>query len=317
MAYLSDGGAKAKSAVPTLTTIMRGLRASDPTSGAGTAAFLAAGPSGGALGGAGLGTAIGGTPAGAGGLGGLLSGGGIGAGLGQAAKAAAAPAAPQIAAPATDPAGPPSTDPTTATPPDYWGQIINEPGYQQLQRNLSAQGISAATTRKGQTDQAIAQFGEVPDLTSAIKGMGLDPDSPMFQAIFGDIDQTTVDAANKLTAGGLTTTAGLDRQHATDIQSLLDNMAAHGTVQSGGTGVGLGQADQAYSGNQYNARTSLINYLTGVQSAFNQQQQAAAQQLQQGAADAVARLMAQNPALGTGTPPPPSSQPLNLAAGLG
>lgn len=206
------------------------------------------------------------------------------------------------------------TDPTT---PDYWSQIVNEPGYMQLQQNLTAQGVQAAQTRKQQTNQALAQFGEIPDLSASIQGLGLDPNSPMYQTLFGDIDPSTAQAAQALTQGGLSTTAGLDKQHQTDIGNLLDQMAAHGTVQSGGTGVGLGQADQAYSQNQFNARTSLINYLTGVQSAFNQQQQTAAQQLQQGAADAVARLMAQNPALGTGNPPPPTTQPLNLAAGLG
>jgi hypothetical protein len=249
---------------------------------------------------------------------------------------AAAPVAPTVTdtfgmppasgpAPTTPPTvgdtigGPPPTGAATGTyntnapAPDYMQNILTDPLYQQLQQNLAAQGIAAGQNRKQQTDQALAQFGEIPDLTSSIQGLGLDPASPMYQMLFGDIDPTTQDAAKQLTAAGLSTTAGLDRGHQADIQNLLDSMAARGTVQSGGTGVGLGQADRAYSQNQYNARGSLINYLAGVQSAFNQQQQLAQQQLQQGAADAAARQAALNPSIPGSTP---AAAP-NLAAGLG
>lgn len=189
---------------------------------------------------------------------------------------------------------------TTPPPPGVIGQggqnpyyfnILNDPIYKQLQANLAAQGVQSAQQRQSNTRQALVQFGEVPDLTSTVNGLGLDPNSPMYQTLFGDVDAGTKQQAQNLTDAGLSTVAGLSRQHAKDIQDLLDSQAARGVVRSGGTGVGLGQADQAYSGNQYNARQSLLQYLSGVQAAYAQSQLASQQQLQQGASDAVTRQL--------------------------
>lgn len=192
---------------------------------------------------------------------------------------------------------PPNNGPTGPGSISYTDLLNSDPLYQQLLGNLSAAGIQANQTQQGETQQAIEQFGEVPDLSSAINGLGLDPSSSLYSMIFGDITPDVSSAANTLTQNGLSTTAGLDRQHATDIQSLLDSMAARGTVQSGGTGVGLGQADQTYNQNEFGARTSLINYLTGVQQAFNQSQQSILQQQQQGVADALQRQLGLNPGI--------------------
>lgn len=201
----------------------------------------------------------------------------------------------------------------------YSDMLNSDALYQQLLGNLSAAGIQANQTQQGQTQQAIEQFGEVPDLTSSISGLGLDPQSSLYSMIFGDITPDVQNAADALTKSGLSTTAGLDRTHATDIQSLLDSMAARGTVQSGGTGVGLGQADQSYNQNQFGARTSLINYLTGVQQAFNTSKQSILQQQQQGVADALQRQLGLNPGIQvTGTTPgyvPVTSG--NITGGLG
>lgn len=190
------------------------------------------------------------------------------------------------------------------TPPpatrDYTWDINNDPLYSQW-LNFTKPGLLSqyAGDRKQQTDAALQQFGEIPDLTGAIKGFGLDPNSDMYKMLFGDIDQPTRDAAKQLTDAGLSTVAGLNRSHATDVQSLLDQLAARGTVQSGATGVGLGQADQTASQNQYAARSSLLNYLTGVQHAFNQSVQGLNQQQATEASNAAQRQIAMIPQIGS------------------
>lgn len=184
--------------------------------------------------------------------------------------------------------------------PNYTWDINNDPLYSQW-LNFTKPGLISgyAGDRKQQTDQALQQFGEIPDLNSAVSGLGLDPNSDMYKMLFGDIDQPTRDAAQQLTSAGLSTVAGLNRSHNTDIQSLLDSLAARGTVQSGATGVGLGQADQAASQNQYNARTSLLNYLTGVQQAFNQHIQDLNSQQATEATNAANRQIAMVPQIGS------------------
>lgn len=242
-------------------------------------------------------------------------------GTGQVPGTLSIPGGNPDAAPVGSPVGgsPPNNGPTGPGSINYNDLLNSDPLYQQLLQNLSAAGIQANQTQQGETQQAIEQFGEVPDLTSAISGLGLNPSSSLYSMIFGDITPDVQNAADALTKSGLSTTAGLDRTHATDIQNLLDSMAARGTVQSGGTGVGLGQADQTYNQNEFGARTSLINYLTGVQQAFNTSQQNILQQQQQGVADALQRQLGLNPGIQvTGTTP--SYVPVtsgNITGGLG
>lgn len=196
------------------------------------------------------------------------------------------------------------TDQDSTPGSQYTWDINNDPLYSQFTNFTLPSLLSQAQgNQQQQTRAALQQFGEIPDLTSAISGLGLNPSSSLYSMIFGDIDQPTRDAAASLTKSGLSTTAGLDKQHATDIQGLLDSMASRGTVQSGGTGVGLGQADQTYNQNEYNARTSLLQYLTGIQSAFNQAQQSAYQQQSQAATDAAQRQISLIPGIGTVSAP--------------
>lgn len=202
-----------------------------------------------------------------------------------------------LAVPGGNPqASPLGTSVTPASPPDYTWSILNDPLYMALQGNLAAQQDSLEAQQKQSVDQALAQWGQIPNFGTAANELGLDPSSPLAQMISGDVDQQTTDAANNLTQAGLSTTAQLAKQHSTDIQSLLDSMAARGTVQSGGTGVGLGQADQAYSQNQYNGLQSLLSYLTGAQTTYNTGLQGLQQQLAQGAQDATTRQIGLAPA---------------------
>jgi hypothetical protein len=193
-----------------------------------------------------------------------------------------------------DPTAPPPSDPGvpdwSGNPPpfDYGNAIMTDPVFQQLRAMLSAQGIGNAATRHSGVQQALGQFGEIPDLTA----LGLDPNSPLAQMLGNDIDPATRTTAQSLTDAGLSTTAQMARAHKQGIGDLIDRMAAHGTLRGGGTGVGLNQEDQTYAGNQYQARSSLLNYLQGVQQAFANSQRDIQGQLGQGASDAVQRQLA-------------------------
>lgn len=187
---------------------------------------------------------------------------------------------------------------TPGTPeynPDYGQLILSDPLYTQQRGDLSAQSVSDAARRKSQTAQALARFGEVPDFASAVRGFGLDPNSAMYKTLFGDVDQATRNTANDLTSAGLSTTAQLGREHDANVGNLLDMLAARGTVRSGATGVGLGLEDQRYGGAQFGARSSLLDYLAGVQAAFAESEQGRQAQLAQGAQDATARQIQLHP----------------------
>lgn len=187
---------------------------------------------------------------------------------------------------------------TPGTPgytPDYRSLILGDPLWLQSEADRRAGSLGDAATRKSQTDQALINFGEVPDLASSVNGLGLDPNSAMYKMLFGDVDQNTRQGAQDLTSAGLSTVAGLSRDHTKSIADLLDTMAARGTVRSGATGVGLGQADQSYGQSQFKARNDLLTYLSGVQSAFNQAEQTRTKDRQTSLSDAVNRQIQFNP----------------------
>lgn len=203
-----------------------------------------------------------------------------------------------LSAPDTSDPGFPAPGGTPGTPgytPDYSSLILHDPLLMQLQSNLSAQGVKSAAERKANIGQALTQFGEVPNFADTRAGFGLDPNSGLYQALMADVSPDIQQSAQDMTASGLSTTAGLARQHNTSIQSLLDSMAAHGTLQSGGTGVGLNQEDQNYSGNQFKARNDLLQYLAGVQHSFAQSDMDRQNQLSQGLQDATSRQIGLNP----------------------
>lgn len=212
--------------------------------------------------------------------------------------------------PFTAPAGQNNGTPgTPANIPDYGSLITSDPTYSQTAANLSAQGIGDAATRDAGIRQALVQFGSVPDLSS----LGLDSNSPLYQSLFGAVDQNTRNSAQDLTNAGLSTEAQLSTEHNTNLGNLLDQMAAHGTVRSGATGVGTTLENQAYAGKQFSATQSLLSYLTGLQQAFAQSQSGEQNQLSQAAQDAAGRVSTEYPATpaipGTGTFAPGYSAP--------
>lgn len=202
-------------------------------------------------------------------------------------KPAPAKVTPTVITPPTAP-----IDPTPGYTPDYGTLIKGDPLYQQNLVDLSAQGISSAADRKTATDRALIGFGDVGDLTGSINSLGLDPNSPMFKMLFGDVDPTTVAAAKGNT---YSTTAGLDLAHQQSLDSIMNSLAARGAVRSGAAGVAVGNENTNYGNAQFSARQNLLDYLTGVQSAFNTSESARQAAATSAANDATTRQIAEHP----------------------
>lgn len=216
----------------------------------------------------------------------------------RAAMAASNAANPQAAGANGTPfayQGSPGTPGDPGYTPDYGNLIATDPLYLQNQANLKSQSVNDAASRKASTDQALINFGEIPDFNNAITGLGLDPNSPMYKMLFGDVDPATQTSAQGLTNAGLSTVAQLAQGHKKNLNDLMDNLAARGIVRSGATGAGTGLENQSYLGNQFNARNTLLQYLAGVQSAFTQSENARQSQLAQSATDAMTRQMQLHP----------------------
>lgn len=201
--------------------------------------------------------------------------------------------------------------------PDYQSLIESDPIYQQQKADLSAQGISDAAQRKAATNRALINFGEVPDLQSAVGGLGLDPNSPMFKMLFSDVDPMTQRGAQDMTHAGYSTMAQLNRAHETNMNDLLSQLAARGSLHSGATGVGTGLEGDRFGKASFDARSNLLDYLAGLQSAFTASERTRQGALAQGATDATGRQIALHPATGptgekptgTATGAPPTVQP--------
>lgn len=195
--------------------------------------------------------------------------------------------------------------------PDYSGNILNDPLYAALQRQVTAQNQSAQAGLTTGFGQGLAQYGQIPDLGMAAQQLGLDANSPIYKLLMGAAtDPNTVASAHALTAGGLSTSAGLDQQHQTALGGLLSNLAARGAVQSGDTGTGLRLEDQANSQRQYAAQQALLQHLGSLIGTYNTSQQQGIGQLQSGAAQAAARQIALNPSV-------PGSLATSIASMLG
>jgi hypothetical protein len=213
----------------------------------------------------------------------------------------------------------PTPAPTPAAPPDYRSLILNDPIYKQQIAAFSADAVQAAAERKANIDQALIHFGQIPNLTSAISGLGLSPSSDLFQSLGQDVDAATVKAAQGLTSAGLSTVARLQTGHTTALDNLMNTLAARGIVRSGATGVGTDLENKNYIGAQYDARQALLSYLSGVQAAWAQAQSTNLHGQAQAASDAAARAAAGQPPVGTSaqpaTPPPASAPTIQPVGG--
>lgn len=149
-----------------------------------------------------------------------------------------------------------------------------------LKQQLSAAGISDASHLRGAIQQALIQFGAVPDLPqSVLDSTGL------------DTSMTAGLAANN----PFSTLKRLQQSYEDQQASVKNQLAARGGLSSGETGYQLGRAGQAAGQGQYDATNTLLGGISGLNDAYVQGQQQYASQLAQGALTAQGNVVAQNP----------------------
>ena len=183
---------------------------------------------------------------------------------------------------------------TVAPPPGigaYTGAILNDPVYKALQAQVTAANQAAQGTATTGFGQALATYGAIPNLQQTAQQLGLSANSPLYQMLMSAANNpATQNAANQLTASGLSTTA---QQNTANQQALAkfvgSQNAANNGYQSGAMGVGVGQQEQANSLAQYQNAQALLSQLSGLASAYNTQYQTGQGQLTQGLQDAATR----------------------------
>jgi hypothetical protein len=172
----------------------------------------------------------------------------------QAASTIQNPAAPSLAAPAAAPAA--------YQPPDYQSLISSM--LAPLQQQSAAMTAADKASLRAQQQRAIIQFGASLD--------GTDP-SLVGPGFAKAIDQHTLELARKNTESGLSVQARLGQAHTDAVSQIRNSLAARGLLRSGATGYQLGREQTNYTRSQYDARQQVLDYLSGIQSAFAQAEQ--------------------------------------------
>ncbi|HEY5987785.1 MAG TPA: hypothetical protein VIV12_15630, partial [Streptosporangiaceae bacterium] len=122
-----------------------------------------------------------------------------------------------------------------------------------------------------------------------------------------DVGKEALGSALQNTQAGLSITARVNQAHQDAIRQLTNTLAARGLLRSGETGYQTGREHLAYGTAQYDARQKVLDYLSGIQSAYDQAQQqrqwALAQAAMQ-AAQSVPQYPVIPPPMGGGYQPP-------------
>jgi hypothetical protein len=189
---------------------------------------------------------------------------------------------------APPPAGPHNFPPDPADPmptsinysPDYMALIQQDPAYMALTQQLSAQGIQDAAQRQAATQQALIQFGMVPDFSSLAASLGLSPQA--IQMLQQDVSPEATALANANTASGLSTEAQLQQGQSHAIMALRNALAARGAIGSGDNAYRTNLQDQSYAQAQQAALNSLLSGIGGYQTNYLNAQSSEQQQLQAG-----------------------------------
>jgi hypothetical protein len=165
------------------------------------------------------------------------------------------------------------------TPVDFASAIENDPAFQMLKGTLSAQGISDAASLRSAIQQALIQFGVVPNLPSdVLSNSGL------------DTGLTSQLASNN----PFSVLANLAQRGKDATMAEQNQLAARGILNSGETGYQLGRLGQSQAQAQYDATNSLLGNIGTLNQQYVQGRNAAAQQLAQGAFSAEANAAANN-----------------------
>lgn len=132
-----------------------------------------------------------------------------------------------------------------------------DPYLAQLQAMLSAASVSDAAQRKRGVQQAVIDYGAVPDL----QGLG---------TIAGDIDDVTRQLAQQNTASGLSFTARSQAEHERQKWRVPDVLASRGMTNpyGGELPYAVGQEGLRFKTEQSDATRKLLDYLGGAQQAW-------------------------------------------------
>ncbi len=191
--------------------------------------------------------------------------------------------------------------------------LLNDPVYRQLQGTVNTNNAQAQANAGTGYGQTLAQYGAIPDFAQTAQQLGLNPSSPLYQTLMNaSQNPNTQNAANALTAQGLSTVGGINQAQQAGIASTIGDQAAKGTLDSGATAAGLRLNDLNTQAQRYTAAQNVLNALSGITSQYQTAQQAGLAQLQTGLGQAATRQIAANP-----TPATQFYAGLLKAAGLG
>lgn len=167
--------------------------------------------------------------------------------------------------------------------------IKNDVVYQQAVADEQAALAAAASQRDAAINQALVQFGNVPDFASIAKSLGLSQDQ--INAITGSLNPETGSLADQYTKSGNSVLAQLNQAHDQALSQLRANLAAHGTLESGATGVGAGLENQSYQHGLSNAYQTLLSNLLGYESNYTNSANSARTALENAASSAYDRAV--------------------------
>lgn len=176
---------------------------------------------------------------------------------------------PAVAGQTSVAAAPPSPSPrpvsatvglTPGYTPDYRNLILSDPSYLAWKNSGTLDVNQAAAKRKAALQALTVQHGGLP--------------ATGFQDQYGDIDQGTLDLANK---NQFSDVNRIQKAYTENVEAQKRALAARGALQSGDTQYALNQADYARAGNEYdvgqqfsNTYQDIINNYLGVESGARQ-----------------------------------------------
>lgn len=174
--------------------------------------------------------------------------------------------------------------------PDYQTLLQQDPAFSALKQQISAQQIQDAAARQAATDQALIQFGMIPNFAQAGAQLGLTPQQvAMLQQ---DVSPQVQALAQQNTAGGLSTEAQLQHDQQIAMRGLRNNLAARGALSSGEDAYQTNEQNRNYALAQNKALQSLLAALGGYQQNYLTNQQQEQQQLTSGLQTAEQNQMA-------------------------
>jgi hypothetical protein len=180
---------------------------------------------------------------------------------------------------------------TGAGPGSYQWILENDPFYQQILRDLSAQGISDEAGAKAAAQRALIAGGEIPE--------GLDPVYSQW------VDEQTRALASRNTEAGLSLSARLAKHNKDQIRALKGALRARGGLRSGELGFQLGEEDLRYRQGRSDMTARLVDTLSGISAGLAAAKRARAMAQSQAGGEAYGRGVAS----GAGAVPPPPEEP--------